>query len=542
MKIDNQLNTEEDEENGEDLEEQEYKTKDCVKKWQFDYNRSTCFSDNYPEIHYKEDTSEEVSVAPGEGKIPSNILDEKDWDLKSFPCLHPDGKSSLHSERQVKLNDQDYFVQRVMNQDARFAENPAYVFAAIAYIEKKQIERNKGISFIRGKSKNEADGSKSYTLDDPYSVLDNIKNTPRYWQKTRYELIARLENLGPFNFFFTLSCADMRWPENFTALLQDQKITYNYQNGEEDIKINDEDWKEWLKANESKHEFIKSNLLNATLTFQYRVQMFVKHIIMSKSSPMKIKYNSYKVEFALRGAGHIHGVLWVDWENLDVFTKKEVKTIKQALDKIKTEDFLEPEEKKALCEFADQFITCSLKDPRTEDIVRLVNIHHHTKTCRKYGCDCRFFFPRYPCLKTIISEPVRMKTSDPEERENMLKESKEILDKVKTVLEDEDRMKEIPAVSNDEISVYKRTLKLLQKLEFIVEDNPGKLTKLVAVTDKYVIDEAFPFLNSSENLTIMKRDVVNKVNETRIKLQEIKLDELLKNRLKRLLDEVGILG
>ena len=161
MKIDNQLNTEEDEENGEDLEEQEYKTKDCVKKWQFDYNRSTCFSDNYPEIHYKEDTSEEVSVAPGEGKIPSNILDEKDWDLKSFPCLHPDGKSSLHSERQVKLNDQDYFVQRVMNQDARFAENPAYVFAAIAYIEKKQIERNKGISFIRGKSKNEADGSKS---------------------------------------------------------------------------------------------------------------------------------------------------------------------------------------------------------------------------------------------------------------------------------------------------------------------------------------------------------------------------------------------
>ena len=131
-----------------------------------------------------------------------------------------------------------------MNKDTRFAENPAYVFAAIAYIEKKQIERNKGISFIRGKSSSDGEGSKTYSLDDPYSVLDNIKNTPRYWQKTRYELIARLENLGPFNFFFTLSCADMRWPENFTALLQDQEISYKYENGEEDIKINGEDWKE----------------------------------------------------------------------------------------------------------------------------------------------------------------------------------------------------------------------------------------------------------------------------------------------------------
>ena len=90
-----------------DLEEEEYKKKDCVKKWQFEYNRSTCFSHNYPEINYKEDTSEEISVAPGEGKLPSNILEEKDWDLKSFPCLHPDGMNSLQSDRPIQLGDQD---------------------------------------------------------------------------------------------------------------------------------------------------------------------------------------------------------------------------------------------------------------------------------------------------------------------------------------------------------------------------------------------------------------------------------------------------
>ena len=62
-------------------DEEEYQTLDPVKKWQFPYNKSTCFSHNYPEISY-DDQRERVSVAPGEGKCPSNILEEKDWDLK----------------------------------------------------------------------------------------------------------------------------------------------------------------------------------------------------------------------------------------------------------------------------------------------------------------------------------------------------------------------------------------------------------------------------------------------------------------------------
>ena len=39
-----------------------------------------------------------ISVAPGEGKCPSNILQETDWDLKLFPCLLPDGGNSLHTD------------------------------------------------------------------------------------------------------------------------------------------------------------------------------------------------------------------------------------------------------------------------------------------------------------------------------------------------------------------------------------------------------------------------------------------------------------
>ena len=43
---------------------------------------------------------------------------------------------------------------------------------------------------------------------------------------------------------------------------------------------------------------------------------------MSKESEMCVEYYNYRVEFALRGAGHIHGVLWVD---LDHFIDKKSK-------------------------------------------------------------------------------------------------------------------------------------------------------------------------------------------------------------------------
>ena len=61
-----------------DRDEKEYEQKDAVKKWQFSYNQSICFTNNYPEIDYREDNSGGISIAPGEGKYPSNILNERD--------------------------------------------------------------------------------------------------------------------------------------------------------------------------------------------------------------------------------------------------------------------------------------------------------------------------------------------------------------------------------------------------------------------------------------------------------------------------------
>ena len=43
------------------------------------------------------------------------------------------------------------------------------------------------------------------------------------------ELLSKLDNKGPFQFFFTLSCADARWEENFSTLLHEFGIKVTYQ-------------------------------------------------------------------------------------------------------------------------------------------------------------------------------------------------------------------------------------------------------------------------------------------------------------------------
>ena len=233
------------------------------------------------------------------------------------------------------------------------------------------------------------DGDTVYSLNDPYTVFDKVKNTPKYWQTYKYEMIAKLENLGAFQWFFTLSCADTRWDENFSSLLEGRglKIEYNVSvegkntttvvspGSKEPVPL-----REYLKneIDESLHEMIRTNVLNATRNFQHRVLAFLREIVFGENNPMKVKHLSYKIEFQRRGARHIHGVLW---SNLSSFEKpksstcrtdpkdqttsrredtREFKYLTIAFKKMRENKSLKPAERMELEKFIDKFMTCSL--------------------------------------------------------------------------------------------------------------------------------------------------------------------------------------
>ena len=318
-----------------DKEEEHHQKNNVIRKFQFDYDSSVCIVDKYPEAAVSEsmEENEQLSFAPGEGKCPENILKIDNWDSKAFPMKHPDGKNNLHQKRDRKLSDQYYFVQRLRNKDTRFSTDPSYVFATAAYLEKKQLQRNINVSFQRGREVRDQDGVCKYELEDAFSVFNSIKNTPKYWKNVKYEMLARLDNLGPFHFFFTLSCADLRWDENFSCILCKLGIQIEYDTSFDEDTGNEvhETWvlrdgleriemRKYLETHveQSLHEIIRRHVFIATRNYQNRVKSFITKIVTDKNNPMCVKYWTTKVEFQGRGAGHNHGTIWVDTKKMEL--------------------------------------------------------------------------------------------------------------------------------------------------------------------------------------------------------------------------------
>ena len=81
--------------------------------------------------------------------------------------------------------------------------------------------------------------------------------------------------------------------------------------------------KEYLEeeAKTSIHELIRGNVLLATRYFNDRVKKFINIVVMGTNNPMFVNYHTEKVEFQDRGAGHIHGPLWLKLNMIERLVK-----------------------------------------------------------------------------------------------------------------------------------------------------------------------------------------------------------------------------
>ena len=123
------------------------------------------------------------------------------------------------------------------------------------------------------------------------------------------------------------------------------------------------------------------------------------------------------------GLPHIHGVAWINRKWLENFG-------------IHGNLIDYPEETVKL---VDMVMSCSLSNgsEMLNKIVSEVQIHHHTKSCRKYGTKCRFGFPKLPSKKTILAKPLPTEM-DEDEKKQKLKQCTGILEKAFEILESPD--------------------------------------------------------------------------------------------------------
>ncbi len=375
-----------------------------------------------------------IEIAPGEGKIPTNILTEDNIDVKAFPTLFPTGKFGCDYPRENNISKQKYFNQRLLNIDSRFRENATYLFAAQHIVEREQLEKNINLMVQKGQLRRGSDGSHIMTTTDNYAAFQNIRGSPKYFQTARNELLARVAQLGPFQFFFTLSCAEMRWPEILATLLQqrghkvcctdEQNLEYTV----EGLPL--EEFLDQAKIN--RHDLFRNNIFTVTRMFDQRVKSFINHIFPTLSKQVPTDCYSYRIEYQMRGAAHVHGVLWLDAQAMEFY-------------KIPNSNLYNSEK---ICDLIDDVVTCELpeNDDNLKATVEQVQFHHHTKSCKKYNNGCRFGYPRFPSNKTMVAKPLPSELNASEQK-TIMEGHKSVLKKVKAILET-DELSSIPTIEN----------------------------------------------------------------------------------------------
>ena len=449
---------------------------DPVKKFQSKQSSETCLTPlNLESQIVSNTTSETISksvgegrssfeIAPGENKIPRNRLMVHDSDVKAFPKHYPTGQYGINFPRKHKLTNQMFFNQRLLNEDERFSKDNFYLFMASTLIEQEQLEKQVNISGMRGSSVRNASGEAVIKLQDLYSVFKTLKGTPKYWQTAKYELMAKVKQLGPFHLFYTFSCGEMRWTEVFISILKrlGHTIVYpeKWDGNDAEVLVDGQTelWEFVNNMSQSKSEILRGFSFLITRLFDARVKSFIKNILMGRGKgKINLAYYSYRVEFQARGMPHIHGVAWIEEDEL---AKREIT------------GYLCDQPRKTE-ELAVELISCELpeSDEELRSIVSEVQRHKHTKSCRKYTGSCRYGFPKLPSPKTFMTEPI--KDMDDKEKEELIKKATETLKHAKEMLDDpecKDEMsfEEFLIKLGVEEDVYLRYISIIHKSRTLV--------------------------------------------------------------------------
>ena len=153
-----------------------------------------------------------------------------------------------------------YFNQRLLDVDGRFASSIEYLLSAQYATESRQIHGNinhfafrrvhgrhhQGQRITAGLVKDASKMRELIRADQAYKLFKNVRGSPAYFQNLFYDVLAMMRQLGLPTWFFTVSAADMQWPD----LLQTIARQYGTKLTDDDVKkLSYEERTRWLRSN-----------------------------------------------------------------------------------------------------------------------------------------------------------------------------------------------------------------------------------------------------------------------------------------------------
>jgi len=225
---------------------------------------------------------------------PVNEFTTEGYMSCAFPTLFPTGAADFLAPRQRIVTIGSYFKHLMLYHDQRFAKHPRFRYFALNTQMRHRALQN-GRIYVR---QNPEDAH--LTVDELRDMVghDNqalssrvlhfgstLRGTRQFWQKQKNRLTAMVDTLGLPTIFFTLSAADLQWPELANLL---------------DVS----------EPNDSTAR-AKAVIKNPCLTdwfFYHRVLKFMDSFFVEI-----LKANDYWLRFECQhqGSPHIHGVAWL---------------------------------------------------------------------------------------------------------------------------------------------------------------------------------------------------------------------------------------
>src|SRR5579859_661171 len=173
---------------------------------------------------------------PTMGGQPVNEYTMEGYIAMAFPTLFPTGAADLCDavNRREEVKTAEYFKSLLTYKDGRFGSHPRYVclwsrltsrFVFFALNTKLRAEAEREAKLFIKTTPGAADLTveelrqrldserKDSFLKSVRRSIDWIPGLTPFWQRHRSQLIQMIEQIGSPHLFFTLSAADLHWPQ-----------------------------------------------------------------------------------------------------------------------------------------------------------------------------------------------------------------------------------------------------------------------------------------------------------------------------------------
>ncbi|XP_033756117.1 uncharacterized protein LOC117338862 [Pecten maximus] len=328
------------------------------------------------------DTNKELVFAPGEGQQPIGLYHDEDAEVLSFPSIYCAQKRLKNNERQTPVSYSDLAKWELRSVDRRAAASVPNIFFKLNKIQRKQVADKVNLAIRRKKSdgnkitasdaQNPEIADKIVSLNEGYYIFRTLRNSPAYLSSRKKDVFAMIRQIGLPTWFMSLSSADTRWNELLKTLAVLSGTPCS------DQQIRNMTWSEKVKL-------VQKDPVTCSRYFDQRVQVFMNTVLKSEHAPIGSVTDTFqRIEFQNRGSPHVHMMIWT--ENAPKYN-------------------IDSEED--IIRYVDKHVTCSLAvDDDMQEFIKM-QVHKHSKTCKKGGRSvCRFGFPLPPLPNTMLLEPL----------------------------------------------------------------------------------------------------------------------------------------